>query len=284
MNATPSCWRAAIQACSGGSCARRVRQAGRWRVRQYVALAQRLHMHREDAQRTRVQMQRDVGAAAQCARSLAAGLLAGHHQRRGVGVDVVRQPAPHHQADALHHVVARHVDRVGRRREHLRGDLAAIDLLDGDDIGIELDCVLRQRGKVLGAFRVRILRQRAVAVRAGGQPFQVPGGDFQFAAARGRVRRMGRDRQEREHHRQQQQRQQHQRMQQPAHSRVAIWGAAVFRHGGRSHRPLHIRLRQRLGAAIRQELRNGVERRRIASPVGGIAARHPDHRFIAGTG
>jgi hypothetical protein len=191
MNAAPSALRDAIQACSGGSCSAS------------VVLASGLQVHREHPQRPARQVQRNIGAAAQVRRRRTR-----QRQCRIVRINVVGQAAAHHQPDPLNHMVAGHVDRVAVGRKDACGDLAAVDLLDRDHVGVKLRGVAGQCGDVLGPLRVRIARQSTVAVRAIGEPFQVPGGDLQFRGVR-RNDRAG----------------QQQREQQPSHSSAPTGGA-----------------------------------------------------------
>ena len=127
-------------------------------ARQRRVVAARLEMHRQDAQRSRGEMQRDIGAAAQVQAPFAL-------HRDDIGIDAVGQAAAHHDADTLHHVVTRHVDGIAVGGENPGGDGAAVHFLDRDNVRIKLDGVLLEQIEVLRRAEVHIGRQRGIAGR-----------------------------------------------------------------------------------------------------------------------
>ena len=118
------------------------------------------------------ELQRDIDAAAQ--------LAAGTDVEPGdVGIDAVADAPPHHDADALHDMVAAQMDRVLVGRKYARCDRGAIDFLDGDHIGVEFVRIAAQQVDVLRLFRTDVGGQIAFT---GGEPFEVPGRQLQFRA------------------------------------------------------------------------------------------------------
>ena len=69
-----------------------------------------------------------------------------------VGFAAVGQAAADGKAQVLDNAALAEAEAV--TREHLCGDLDALDLLDGDDIGVQVARQARQRGKVGGAARL----------------------------------------------------------------------------------------------------------------------------------
>ncbi len=115
-------------------------------------LAPLFQVHREQAQRSRRRIERDIHATAQMSDRV-------ERDRGDVGIDGVGDPAAHGDTDSLPDVVMTHVDRISFSRKQSPRRLRVVHFLDRHHVGIEFARVSPQPVEVLRLTNLDVSRK-----------------------------------------------------------------------------------------------------------------------------